>query len=238
VDRLLTPSNAHWLRRNSVLALGLGGLAVLAAASQVALASAAGVVIPPAKRVVGRTYAQWEVAYWRWSLRFHRHDSPQGNPAAACALGQRGNVWFLGGNISNSTTVRRTCTLPAGTFIFIGNPSVECSTVEKPPFHGSTPAQLKSCAHNDWFSPGTPHTSVSVDGKVLAPTMFTVSTAAFSFTMPATDNTLDLPGVSHGLAAVVGSALMLSPLGSGHHTLRLAGTNGTSGSDTYRLSVR
>ena len=95
--------------------------------------------------------------------------------------------------------------------MFVEYPSVECSTVESRPFHATTDAGLVRCARS--FAPVK--SSLAFDGQVLSPSGFVVSTGAFSFTMPATHNFLEISGKTGGRAAVYGQGLMVGPLTPG-----------------------
>lgn len=56
--------------------------------------------------------------WWQWSLSIPSAVNPVlDNSGKACALGQRGNLWFLVGNAGGKTT--RQCSLPAGTRVLI-----------------------------------------------------------------------------------------------------------------------
>ena len=66
-------------------------------------------VLSPTSSHLGRTYAQWSAAAWRWELEQpNKPSSPVVDPNPGtktspeqvnCRLGQSGKVWFLGGII-------------------------------------------------------------------------------------------------------------------------------------------
>jgi hypothetical protein len=62
-----------------------------------------------------------------------------------------------------------TCTVGPGTKIFVAAVTIECSTVEPPPFFGSTEAELRECARAVDV-PGSTLT-LTVDGKPVPPTL-------------------------------------------------------------------
>lgn len=56
--------------------------------------------------------------WWQWAVSIPSAVNPiLDNSGKACALGQRGNLWFLASNTGGRTT--RLCTLPAGTRVLI-----------------------------------------------------------------------------------------------------------------------
>src|SRR6478735_4849920 len=82
-------------------------------------------------RVGGKTYGQWSGAQWAWELQVPTSPTsdqvivPNAGTAATpepvdCTLRQTGNVWFLAGTtfFQNYTTAYRSCTIPAGKFLF------------------------------------------------------------------------------------------------------------------------
>jgi hypothetical protein len=79
---------------------------------------------------------------------------------------------------------------------------------------------LRRCVRHNWHATPASDT-VTLDAVSVAPPGFLVATPAFRFTMPATDNILDVSGRGGGRAAAYGYAAMLSPLSPGAHTLVL-----------------
>ena len=125
-------------------------------------------------------------------------------------------MWFLQPDVYDfGRSFTDVCNVPAGDYVFIEYPSTECSTVEPRPFHATTDAGLVRCARS--FAPVK--SSLALDGQVLSPSGSVVSTGAFSFTMPATGNFLEIPGKTGGRAAAYGQGLMLGPLTSGTHSI-------------------
>ncbi|MCU1236948.1 MAG: hypothetical protein JWP63_4915 [Candidatus Solibacter sp.] len=58
--------------------------------------------------------AQW----WQWAISIPTPQNPiLDQKGESCMVGQRGSVWFLAG-LQNGGTVKRTCTVPAGTTLF------------------------------------------------------------------------------------------------------------------------
>lgn len=218
------------------------GAAVLLAAfagSTVSAASAgSGVVVPSNVRIGGRSYAQWEGAAWEWAianLRFYDSGVPRG--AHCTTTGQAGPVWFLGGDNYEAAgdSIKRGCDVPAGVYLFLDDPSAECSTVEPPPFHATTSDGLHSCARS--FGPFT--STLTLDGKRTVLSGFEVTSPVFSFRMPPRNNYLLAPGATSGRGAAYGDPVMLRPLTPGIHTLVRTDSSprGPTLRFTYELTV-
>src|SRR5690242_20285827 len=95
-----------------------GGLAVAASTSSE--------LVPSAASVAGHKYGYWEAAWWVW-----RDSLPNttANKHACFTARQPARVWFLGGSEVKPSAVTRTCRIPAGRYLILLGPSVECSTV-------------------------------------------------------------------------------------------------------------
>jgi hypothetical protein len=212
------------VRPRWLLALvGVGAAAALVAlgATFAARAQTQVSVVPLRQPVDGRTYAQWEVQWWKRVLSLTSHSVP-------CSTGQHGLVWFL--------ERQAVCTVPATDYILIGTPSAECSTVEKPPYYATTDNGLLRCARRNWREGvyGTPTVTVTVDGERV-PT-FRVTTPVFRFVLPR-KNLLDTRK-RRGRARAYGANVMLRPLPAGPHTVRVTAAHWVYRSLTYRLTVK
>jgi hypothetical protein len=195
-------------------------------------------VVPSNAAIGGHTYAQWEARAWQWAianLRFFPSAVPR--PARCATVGQAGPVWFLDGDLYEGVgdDLRRTCDVPAGRYIFIDEPSAECSTVEPAPFHATTDAGLMACAR----ALGPFSSTLTLDGRRLVWSGFDVASPVFHFTMPPRDNYLLTPGATHGRGAAYGEAVMLRPLTPGAHTLvrTQSSPDGPTLRWTYELTV-
>jgi hypothetical protein len=181
------------------------------------VASEPGAVVVPPAPVAGETYAQWFAASWQWFTAHGRsHDASDPEVTPCISSGQHGPVWFL-----NADSYRRerstktvTCSVPAGRYLFLSSPSIECSTVEPAPFHATTPAGLRRCA----TSFPTPAGSLTLDGSTLT-AGFRFVTQAIAFSMPASHNVLEVRGQRGGKSVLAGYPVMLAPLAPGVHTL-------------------
>lgn len=207
------------------------------AAGTIASGSPSSLIVSASGQVGGLTYAQWQASAWQWDIKYLRsHHSPAPSTAGCVSNGQQGPVWFLGADRYDfGNTLTETCNVLAGRYVLFEFPSHDCSTVERPPFHGTTDAELLRCARS--FKAGAG--SLAFDGQVLSPSGFVVSTAVFPITMPAKHNLLEVPGATAGRAAVYGQVIMLGPLMPGVHTLvRVAQfPGGPIFLRTYRLTV-
>lgn len=167
--------------------------------------------------VAGRSYAAWEVAWWQWRASLPKRKAASSNACITAKQGPR--VWFLGGNeYSGIKRSIRDCTIPSHDFVFIGAPSIDCSTIEPTPFFADTDTGLRACAHEKW-SAEVPTSRVVIDRSVLVPSGVLVATPAFDFGTPATDSFLNVSGRTSGRAAVYGYATMLKPLKRGQHVI-------------------
>jgi hypothetical protein len=192
------------------------GAAVVSVAAATASAAAQGTaLVPGSAKVAGRYYGQWVVAAFRWRL-LQPNITSNGN--ACISAGQRGAVWFLGGSSTNASVATRQCSIPAGRYVMLFTPSVDCSTAEPTPFHASTNVGLMRCAKRQWQRLFNGE-SVTLDGALLHPPAYVGRTVPFAFRMPAHNNYLRAPGRTHGRMAIYGDATILRPLRPGTHTL-------------------
>ena len=168
--------------------------------------------------VGGKTLTRWEIAWWQWRLKLSR-DRAAPVPSSCIAANQHGPVWFMSddGRTNPSTRVRY-CSVPRGDYIMLTVPSIDCSTIEAPPFHAVTDKGLVQCAQDDWRL-SRPQIHITVDGVNEDPPGALVTTPAFSVSMPPTDNEFEAPGRTIGRAAVEGFATMVKPFAPGKHTL-------------------
>jgi hypothetical protein len=189
--------------------VGFVSAGLILAGIVVAPATAAGagstpVVLPPDSNPFGQTYGQWSAAWWQWALVISVHNppftglinhplfvtSPSQDPAGAlCAVGQSGNVWFLGGAFgatthpSGNTNASRNCAVPANTALFFPIANAECSTAEGSANECSDKKKDEP-AKASFFVDLVTARSVTVDNSAL-PTTFRASSPLFGFTIPA-----------------------------------------------------
>jgi hypothetical protein len=111
-----------------------------------------------------------------------------------------------------------TCTVPAGTELFVTGWSSECSNVEGPPFHGDGKPELQRCARD--ADAGLNKPVVTFDG--LSVRLKEVKTGLIEAVLPednifGVDPGTPIESVGHGWVALV-------PLTPGQHILRIRNT--------------
>ena len=111
-----------------------------------------------------------------------------------------------------------TCTVRPGTKIFVAAVTIECSTVEPPPFFGSNEAELRECARAVDV-PGSTLT-LTVDGEPVPLTL--VETPLLTIDLPE-DNILGVPP-QQALSVAAGFVALLHPLPPGTHEIVITGT--------------
>ena len=166
--------------------------------------------------VGGRSLADWEVAWSKWVFGFT--NSALAEPGRCLPQPRSTLVRFLVTPPVDSHVATVTCTVPAGTYLLLGEPQIYCTDVRPERRYPTTAKGLARCARHYWSLLTDPHPRSVLDGQPI-PNGALVHTNAFSFTMPPRDNQFDLPGVRHGRAAAVGRVTMIRPLPPGEHKL-------------------
>jgi hypothetical protein len=157
-------------------------------------------VVPPAGTVAGRGYAQWETAYWKYAFKLAAADRFR----LGCKTVDDVLMTFAGSQTKKAKQL--TCSVRAGQAVYVTGPmAVDCSTLEAPPFHGSTPAQLKRCAKREYKTATVK--KLTLDGNAIDPANYATATGVFAVKKPS------------GLAAAYGEALLLSGLSPGAHVV-------------------
>ena len=184
-------------------------------------AAAEGPVVAPGDKLAGRSHAQWLATSWKLVLA-----QPPLPKACDRALG----VVVLGGGFSGKPETH-TCSVPKGGRVVAPGFGANCSTIEDPPFHGDTPAELKSCARG-LYKDGKAISQV-LDGQTVA--RYPVASPVFTIHMPKKN----LLGTKKrtGKAAAYNDMLLLR-LSPGTHVLRMKATaGGHKFQVTYTLKV-
>ncbi|TML98736.1 MAG: hypothetical protein E6G10_21785 [Actinobacteria bacterium] len=189
-------------------------------------------VVPPGQKIAGRSYAQWQVAWWQGLFARPTGTSP-------CPSASAGPVLFLFG-VASGKPQSHTCSVPEDKPIYVPGIGLECSTLEKAPFHGSTAAQLKACAKRLWGGQKVTM-SATLDGQDIpnVVTRYTIATEAFAIRLPA-KNILQSKKRS-GRSAAKGVGLIFTGMSAGQHTLHVTGRLPKAhfkGEVTYTLNVR
>lgn len=218
---------------------------------------------PPTSRPYGASYAQWNARWWQWLYGTDRLSNPvfnekEGTPQRPvlvdCRAGQSGPVWFLGGTFlptettstSASSTVFRTCRVPAGVALFLPVLNSQIDNLSCPPpatpFGPYPAADLERYAHTNMNGVQPGSTSVTIDGRSVdgldgAQTAFRSTSPWFSYRLPK-HNLGGLPETcgrdfpygtrppsvdGHPGAIADGIYVMLAPLSKGTHMLRIRG---------------
>ncbi|SMO71819.1 hypothetical protein SAMN06273567_103264 [Geodermatophilus aquaeductus] len=110
-----------------------------------------------------------------------------------------------------------TCTVAPGTRVFVAGLTVECSTVEPPPFAGTDPASLRDCA---LAGIRVAALTVTLDGAPLPLTK--VVTGPLAVALPDPNILSADPGPATSVAA--GRVALTRPLPVGCHVIAIAGT--------------
>jgi hypothetical protein len=142
-------------------------------------------------------------------------DINPGDDAAGdrCGHGQSGPVFFV---IGSGVPGQRTCVVAEGTAIFVVVATVECSTVESPPFFGRTEEELRACATADMDA--VADVQARVNGVDVAD-LETYRTASPLFTLTFPDS--NIFGVEAGVAQAVseGYSFIIAPPSPGRYEL-------------------
>jgi hypothetical protein len=185
-------------------------------------------VLPPQSHPFGKTYGEWEAAFWQWTFSLPADHNPL-TDTAPVSTGQTGHVWFLGGTFAPTVgpggefigQVTRDVTIPAGTALFFPIVNAECSTAEG---NGTTEAALRDCAKmlGDDIVPGS--LFVQIDGKSLHDlTAYRAQSPLFTYGPLPDNNLLGLPAGTTSPSVSDGYHMMLAPLSVGQHTLEFGG---------------
>jgi hypothetical protein len=190
--------------------------AVLAALITTSATAQESPIVGRGEVVGGRTTLQWEVAYDRWLFGFTRTAATSGDCLPSPGSGP---VHFLAaGGPDDVHVISADCTVPAGEYLLLAGPLLQCADVIPLPRRWRGPAGLKRCAREGWSEVADPHPRLVLDGNPI-PTGAVVHPDAFRLTMPARDNLFGMPGRRHAHAALVGRPTLIRPLVPGHHTL-------------------
>ncbi len=203
-------------------------------------------IAAPESTPYGKTYGQWAVEHWKWlyTMPVTRHPLFD---TASVSEGQSGDVWFLGGTFTSTTsngvvvgTAVRNVTLPEGKALFFPVIDVESATVEG---NGTQIAQLS--AASQFFVDHANSLSCVIDGQP-ARNLDHYRTQSPLFTwgpLPANNTFGDAANYPAGLTSpsvADGYWLMLNPLTPGSHTIHFTGglTLSTAKGDPFDFDFR
>ena len=180
-------------------------------------------VLSPRWPWYGRTYEEWAARWWQWAYSLPADDT---HPLLAdgvmdCSPGQKGKVWFLGGNLAGSEA-NRECEVPAGKALFFPIINIVCSewTGDDDPL---------GCAESPGVPPGAEFImnplSATIDGKPVRKLdrFLVVSQETFDLG-PLPDPAIwGAPPGEETQGATRGYYLLLPPLSKGEHVIEFVG---------------
>lgn len=173
----------------------------------------------------GESYSQLAAAWWTWLMQLPLTNSTGAThplldtPFFDVTEGQPAGLCFLATPFGS---VRRSCIIPAGTWIFLGLLNAECSTLEAldEGFHGSTAIDQAACAKS-WVD-HIVNLFCEIDGVPVPDLpLYRVLNPQITFTAP----TPWIFGAVGGTGTSVGDGyfMLISPFAPGQHTIRYGG---------------
>ncbi|MEG2803676.1 hypothetical protein [Stenotrophomonas sp.] len=156
--------------------------------------------------VHGTPLAEWTANWWRWA---EAQPTPPyaDTDGSACAVGQRGPVWFLAGT-DGSFQPQRTCHVPAGRHVLL--PVINMLVYQGNAFERCSQMQADAAVNNQHLRAA----EVLLDGQSLGDIHAHRVASDGCFPLDAGDG-------EAALAAADGYWLMLKPLSPGRHTLQV-----------------
>lgn len=206
-------------------------------------------IVPPQQKVEGLTYEQWSAKWWQFAFGIPAAQNPLlAEQDYNCQIGQSGNVWFLTGVWGPPPIIRtRTCTMPAGKYIFfpVAN-NVYDNSIALPDGNldwtdYSTEYMRKELAAQMNKVVGL---TCKIDGQYVPfihSAIYRVQAPVFHYWLPPGNifglNVPTPPG-KLGIPGVVadGVYLMLKPLSPGSHVIQFTASFGTA-PDAYRFDI-
>lgn len=201
------------LKLRTPLAAVLVALALCA--STAALAASSSLVVPPGGKVAGHTYSQWQAIAFQ--AVFSRTN---GGPPCVTAHTPNGAVEMLTGGSGAAGTHTFNCSLPVGRPVYAAGLGDECSTADAPPFHATTPAQMKSCARRNYK--GATNATASIDGKRV-PGYHKLLTATGVFTFHLAKKNILGSKKRSGRGAAYGEGLLVTGFSRGSNRIDVTG---------------
>jgi hypothetical protein len=198
-------------------------------------------IAPRDTRPFGKSYREWAAAWTEWAVQTKGSAHLLLDTTTDCSAGQRGRVWFLGGDFAGSgRRIERDCTIPEGTALFVAllpefwlsTPEVACIAAD--PWYKATPkdkafAQFEEQILDPIERPRPIRTlDLSLNGMSAGDLRkFFVKSIIFTAKSPE-DNIFDVLGVcSENIPPILtkpdvswGFFVFLKPLPVGRYTLR------------------
>ena len=203
------------------------------ALSTVAVAKAAtpGFVVGPHGKLASQGYGEWLRNSWQLALS----KTPGASACQTIRTGGTTVAMLIGGY--SGKTEHHNCQIPTTTPIYVNGLSAECSTVEPPPFHAKTPADLQRCARHNLN--GATNLAATIDGHPVRGYRALISPSpVYTFHLPK-HNLLRVTARS-GRSAAYGEGLLLRGLRAGTHTIHITGNvpaDGFAYDVTYTLHL-
>jgi hypothetical protein len=159
-------------------------------------------ILPPDEPWGGMSRGEWDAQWWQRAATMPADISPYTDTTGErCGYQQSGPVFILPGNFAGGI-VERTCVVAEGTAIYVLVAGTTCSTVEPPPYFGSTEDELRACA-----SAGTDEITdfeARVNGHEVAdPDAYRTTSPMFTITFPENN----IVGIDPGVGQVVSEAI-------------------------------
>jgi hypothetical protein len=205
------------------------------------LAPAAATAQPPSDAVVkvqqaGANYAELTARWWEWALSVPAAKSPLLDvDGSHCSEGQTGTVWFLAGT-TGSAPVTRSCTIPAGKFIFLP----VANAVNFAPYPEETTLDLRKTIET--FMDSATVLRIVIDGAPIKNLRsgFRVQSPVFATFTPPGDIVFNADVKQYWNPVVAdGYWVLLAPLAAGPHQIRINGElPGLVVDVTYHLTIR
>lgn len=172
-------------------------------------------ILPPNSQVQGLSYGEWSARWWQYVLSIPSPENPLvGATGNNCVFQRKGNVGLVAVDPTLVEPIQ--CEVPSGMLLYLDILSVECSTVEEPPFYGGNEEELRACATGFTIT----DLQASIDGvEVENLDQYIHTSPLFEFTLPE-DNIL-YTDVLTGESVSKSAHLILAPLRPGDHTIHL-----------------
>ncbi len=182
-------------------------------------------VLGPYYAWYGHTYEEWAAAWWQWAYSLPADET---HPLIAdgemdCSAGQKGNVWFLGGNFAGSEA-NRTCEVPAGKALFFPIVNIVCS-------EWTGDADALGCAESPGVPPGAEFVMnpllLKIDGKPVGRLKDFLVLSEETFTLgPVPDPAVwGAPPSEATEGATRGYYVLMLPFSKGEHEIEFVGEN-------------
>jgi hypothetical protein len=196
------------------------------------------VYFAPTSAPYGTSFPEWTAQWWQFVASMPPAVQPVlDSTGEACAIGQRGAVWFLFGNFGGAT--ERSCTIPGRKALLF--PLLNAFAFDSPGVCGQDSVSISVADLRALVAPWVTGAQLSaqVDGvEIKHLERFRHQSVVFSVSTPNGDLFCGLPRATYAPAVDDGYYVMLKPLPPGDHVLRFRGAQGTFSLDvTYRLKV-